>query len=349
MGRCGYVRRRAHACLVAEQAAPDALHERCAGTAAHRLLPTEGIGDDQLHDLGQPPEIEEHDAQRKDDIPQCHDRDDHPAHTGDTVDASEDDQQREQRQAGADPMVVEAESPLPGRADRVALHRVEGETECHGDQHGEEDAHPAFAQSAFHVVGRAADIGVPPLAFVELGEGRFDEGTRRTQQGDDPHPEDGARPARDDGRGHTHDVAGANGARQRRAHALELADGLFLAGGMGGDALVGQDSAEGMPHPVAPPPQLEAPGAHRQQQPGAEEQPQPHRSPYDAVHDLDSPHEPLWHPVASFDELKRSRPLPSAPVGRSHLPQGDGFWLCRKDSLLAKGVPLGELARQSRA
>lgn len=65
MGRCGYVRRRAHACLVAEQAAPDALHERCAGTAAHRLLPTEGIGDDQLHDLGQPPEIEEHDAQRQ--------------------------------------------------------------------------------------------------------------------------------------------------------------------------------------------------------------------------------------------------------------------------------------------
>ena len=34
MGRCGYVRRRAHACLVAEQAALDALHERCAGTAA---------------------------------------------------------------------------------------------------------------------------------------------------------------------------------------------------------------------------------------------------------------------------------------------------------------------------
>ncbi|MFR9067696.1 MAG: hypothetical protein ACLVJH_13230 [Faecalibacterium prausnitzii] len=44
---------------------------------------------------------------------------------------------------------------------------------------------------------------------------------------------------------------------------------------MGGDALVGQDSAEGVPHPVAPPPQLEAPGAHRQQQPGTEEQPQP--------------------------------------------------------------------------
>ena len=85
----------------------------------------------------------------------------------------------------------------------------------------------------------------------------------------------------------SHKVAGADGGRQRGAQALELADGLFLAGGMGGDALVGQDSAEGMLHPVAPPPQLEAPGAHRQQQPGAEEQPQPHRSPHDAVQNFD--------------------------------------------------------------
>ena len=189
MGRCGYVRRRAHARLVAEPAALDALHERCAGTAAQRLLPTEGIGDDQLHDLGQPPEIEEHDAQRKDDISQCHDRDDHPAHPGDTVDASEDDQQREQRQAGADPMVVEAESTLPGRADRVALHRVEGETECHGDQHGEEDAHPAFAQSAFHVVGRAADKGVFALYLIQLGQCRFYKRAGSTQEGNHPHPE----------------------------------------------------------------------------------------------------------------------------------------------------------------
>ena len=234
MGRCGYVRRRAHACLVAEQAALDALHERCTGTAAHRLLPTEGIGDDQLHDLGQPPEIEEHDAQRKDDIPQCHDRDDHPAHPGDTVDASEDDQQREQRQAGADPMVGEAESTLPGRADRVALHRVEGETECHGDQHGEEDAHPAFAQSAFHVVGRAADIGVPPLAFVELSEGRFDEGTRRTQQGDDPHPEHGARPADGDRRGDARQVARADAAGQRHGECLERRDMLLAPGAASG-------------------------------------------------------------------------------------------------------------------
>ena len=32
-------------------------------------------------------------------------------------------------------------------------------------------------------------------------------------------------------------------------------------------------------------------------------------------------------------------PLPSAHCVRSHLPQGDGFWLCRKVSLLGKGVP----------
>ena len=38
-------------------------------------------------------------------------------------------------------------------------------------------------------------------------------------------------------------------------------------------------------------------------------------------------------------------PLPSCRFASSHLPQGDGLWLCRKVSLLGKGVPLGELAR----
>ena len=143
--------------------------------------------------------------------------------------------------------------------------------------------------------------------------------------------------------------------------ALKLADGLFLAGGMGGDAPVGQDSAKGVPHPVAPPPQLEAPGAHRQQQPGAEEQPQPHRPPHDAVHGLDSPHEPLWHPIPPFYRILCSSLSPHAvrrafrglgregvpasarspPVPRGLFCWGFLFDPCSIPAFLHKGSPAG--------
>ena len=44
--------------------------------------------------------------------------------------------------------------------------------------------------------------------------------------------------------------------------------------------------------------------------------------------------------------LLSGEPLPSCRFASSHLPQGDGFRLCRKVSLLGKGVPLGELSRR---
>ena len=40
------------------------------------------------------------------------------------------------------------------------------------------------------------------------------------------------------------------------------------------------------------------------------------------------------------------QPLPSCRFASSHLPQGDGFRLCRKVFLLDIGVPLEELARR---
>lgn len=224
MGRGGDIGRGTHARLVAEQPPLDALHQRGSHAAAHRLLPAESVGDDQLHDFGQPPEIEEHHAQRKGDIPQRHDRDHHPAHAGDAVNAAEDNAQRQQRQGDADPMVVEAESALPCGADRIALHRIEGEAERDGDQYGKDHAHPAPAQSPFHIIGRTADIGIPAAAFVELGEGRFDEGARSPQQGDDPHREDGSRTADGDRRGDAREIARTDAARQRDGEGLKRRD-----------------------------------------------------------------------------------------------------------------------------
>ena len=152
--------------------------ERRADRAAQRLLPAESVGDDQFQHFGQPPEVEQHDAQRQHDVPQRHNRDDHAADTRNAPYASEDDEQRQRREHDAHPHMIGAESSLPRGADRVALHRVEGESEGHGDQHGEQHAHPPPPEAAFHVVGRTADERVPAAAFVKLCEGRLDESAR---------------------------------------------------------------------------------------------------------------------------------------------------------------------------
>ena len=224
MGRGGDVRGRTHTGLVAEKSPLDALHQRRADRASQRLLPAESVGDDQFQHFGQPPEVEQHDAQRQHDVPQRHNRDDHAADTRNAPYAAEDDEQRQRREHDAHPHTIGAESSLPRGADRVALHRVEGESEGHGDQHGEQHAHPPPPETAFHVVGRAADERVPAAAFVKLREGRLDESARGAHKGDDPHPEDRAGSPDDDGRGDAREIPRADAAGQRHGECLERRD-----------------------------------------------------------------------------------------------------------------------------
>ena len=132
------------------------------------------------------------------------------------------------------------------------------------------------AQTVGEVVhGTAGPLPCRILAAVVHPQHVLRKAGHHAQQGHDPHPEDGTRPAGDDGRGHAHDVAGADGARQRCTHALELADGHVLFAGVGGDLLVGEHRANGVPHPVAHPAELEAAGAQCHPQAGAEQQRQP--------------------------------------------------------------------------
>ena len=207
MGRSRHVRCRTHTGFVAEQTPFDALHQCRADAAAQGLFPAEGIRDDQADHIRQFSEVEQDDAQGQDDITQRHDRNDHAAHLGNAVDAAEDDQQRHGRQDNSHPDRINAESLVPRRTDRIALHGVEGKTEGDGYQYGKKDAHPAGLQSFFHVIGRTAHERVFSPPFVKLGQRRFDKGTRRTDQGNDPHPEDRSRTAYRDGRGHACQIA----------------------------------------------------------------------------------------------------------------------------------------------
>ncbi len=60
-------------------------------------------------------------------------------------------------------------------------------------------------------VARAAAEGAVGVTHLEdLGEGRLEERGRHADQGHDPHPEDRAGTAHEEGRGHAEDVADAD-------------------------------------------------------------------------------------------------------------------------------------------
>ena len=208
------VGRRAHAGLVAEQAALDALHDGRADAAARRRAPAEGALDNACEDLGQLLQVHRHDDQGQQDVAQRHDRDEPAADARDAVDAAKDDHQRQECEEEAHPCRVETEGRFPGGADRVALHRVEGEAKGDGDQDGEQDAHPTAPQALFHIIGRPADERLLAFLLIKLGQRRLDKRARRAQQGDQPHPEHGARPADGHGGRHARQVARADTARQ---------------------------------------------------------------------------------------------------------------------------------------
>lgn len=93
------------------------------------------------------------------------------------------------------------------RGEQVVAHDV-------GEEHKarEKDADPAFAERCLYVIGRSA-VGMScdiVMAFVNLGEGRFYECRGGAEDGDDPHPENGARAAEANGRRYADDVSSAD-------------------------------------------------------------------------------------------------------------------------------------------
>ena len=104
---------------------------------------------------------------------------------------------------------------------------------------------------------------------------------------------------------HAHDVAGADGACQRRTHALELADGHVFLAGVGGDVLIGKNSTDGMLEPVAHPPELEKAGADAEPQAGAEQQCQTERPPDEAVDHIVDARDDVYHMKSPSDHPKQ--------------------------------------------
>ena len=65
-----------------------------------------------------------------------------------------------------------------------------------------------------------------------------------------PHPENCAGTAGNDGGGNTYNITGSDGCRQRRTETLELGDGFVLFFRALGDVLVGKDGSDGLFQPM---------------------------------------------------------------------------------------------------
>ena len=86
---------------------------------------------------------------------------------------------------------------------------------------GEDPRIPLHAQAFLDIERRAATVLAVDFLFVDLAEGRLDEGRAGAEERHHPHPEHRAGAAEGDGGGHAGDVAGAYASGQGHGQGLE--------------------------------------------------------------------------------------------------------------------------------
>ncbi len=151
-------------------------------------------------------------------------------HFGDGTDAAEDHHAAQQHQADADVQRLQMEGDGGGLGDGVGLYGVEHQTERDDQEDGEQHAHPAHAETFFHVIGRAtAVVAVIVFGFVELSQRAFHKGGGHADKRHHPHPEDGAGAAGGEGNGDAGQVTGADARRQRGTERLKRGDAGAVA------------------------------------------------------------------------------------------------------------------------
>ena len=145
-------------------------------------------------------------------------------------------------------------------------------------------AAPEAAQAVPQIVhGAARPLPRGILPAVVDTKHVFGKIGHHTENGHNPHPEDGAGTAGHDGRGYTRDITGADGRCQRRTQALELTDGTILFPGMGRNVLVLKNGANGVFKPVPDVAYLKPPGEQGHQHAGPHQQHQHGNTPHKIV------------------------------------------------------------------
>ena len=230
------VRGGAHTGLVGEQAALGTLRNRgldgVAEAAADDGLGLEGILEDHADGGGDVLDADDQDDQAAEQEDSRHDGDDLLRDGGEALYAAKEDERADRDEDDTDDPGGNAEGGLHRGADGVGLHHAAEEAECQRDGDGEE-AGEELAEAALKgrrdVVDRTAlDVAVLFDDAGLLGERRFRVDRGHAEEGDDPHPEDGAGAAGQDRAGRADDVARTDlsgdggGERLEGAHAAVM-------------------------------------------------------------------------------------------------------------------------------
>ena len=110
----------------------------------------------------------------------------------------------------------------------VALDGGQEDAEGYSRYDGKEATEEGAAEAVLDVVGRATAKLSVVVFLVYLCQRGLDKGAAGSEEGDNPHPDDGTGAAEAYGRGHTHDVARAHTAREGHGESLERRDARCL-------------------------------------------------------------------------------------------------------------------------
>ena len=230
------VRGGTHTGLVGEQAALGTLGdgdlEGCAHAAADDGLGLESVLEDHAEGRGDVLDAHDQNDQTAEQEDGRHDGDELLRDRGEALHAAEEDERADRDEDDTDDPGGDAESGLHRGTDGVGLHHAaeeaEREDDGDGEEAGEELAEAALKGRRDVVNGAALDRAVLFDDAGLLGEGGFRVDRGHAEEGDEPHPEDGAGAAGQDRAGRADDVArtdlGGDGGGERleRAHAAVM-------------------------------------------------------------------------------------------------------------------------------
>ena len=209
---------RAHTGLVGEQttlgALRDGLLDGVAERTTHDGLRLKGVLEDHAEGGGDVPDAEDQDDQTAQQEDCRHNGDDFFRNGSQSLNAAQENHGTDHHQRHAHDPGGDAKSGLEALADGVGLHHAAHEAQSQDDGHGKEGgqelAEAALESGGDVVDGAAVDGAVSGLHPGLDGQRGFSIDGGHAEEGNDPHPEDGAGAAGQNSAGCAYDVAGAH-------------------------------------------------------------------------------------------------------------------------------------------
>ena len=208
----------AHTGLIGEEAPGHAvahgLLDADTNSAAQNGLGSESAHKDHAEGLGDGGDVGKNHDQCADEVAHRHDGYQLLGDGGNALHAAQEDEGRHHRQHHAGNQLGHMEGGVESTADGVGLDHVAHEAQSQDDSHGEE-ARQELAEAPLEpgpdVVHRAADdLPLVVAGLVLLGQHRLAVDGGHAEEGGQPHPEDGAGAAGEEGCTAAHNVAGAH-------------------------------------------------------------------------------------------------------------------------------------------